>query len=171
MSVKTILATNPSIKWLKWLWRRHKLKKSFPTLKIGEMSFAEHGCKFGHRNFIHNHTILVETTLGDYSYVGGYAKIQYADIGKFCSIAEGVKIGLGIHPTDLVSTHPAFYSPTSWWKDEIAPATSLHIEEYKRIYIGDDVWIGTNAIVMDGVKIESHAVVAAGAVVTKDVPA
>lgn len=43
-------------------------------------------------------------------------------------------------------------------------------EEITRIIIGDDVWIGTNAIILPGVKVGAHSIVAAGAVVTKDVP-
>ena len=40
----------------------------------------------------------------------------------------------------------------------------------KPVVIGDDVWIGTNAVILPGVTIGSHCVVAAGAVVTKDIP-
>ncbi|MGN1263444.1 MAG: acyltransferase [Prevotella sp.] len=40
----------------------------------------------------------------------------------------------------------------------------------KNITIGDDVWIGANAVILSGVKIGSHSVIAAGAVVTRDVP-
>jgi acetyltransferase-like isoleucine patch superfamily enzyme len=43
--------------------------------------------------------------------------------------------------------------------------------EYGDIRIGDDVWIGANAVILGGVEIGSGAVIAAGAVVTKDVPA
>ena len=43
-------------------------------------------------------------------------------------------------------------------------------EEYKEIYIGNDVWVGTRVLIMGGVTIGNGAVVAAGAVVTKDVP-
>jgi acetyltransferase-like isoleucine patch superfamily enzyme len=52
--------------------------------------------------------------------------------------------------------------------------TSLRIDEQgfstKPIVIGDDVWIGANAVILPGVTIGKHVVVAAGAVVTKDVP-
>ena len=52
---------------------------------------------------------------------------------------------------------------------------SLRIDEQgvstKAVVIGDDVWIGANAVILPGVTIGSHVVVAAGAVVTKDVPA
>lgn len=164
-----ILRANPFVKWIQWAFQTRRLRKQNPTLTIGNMSVAV-GCTFGHRNIIYGNSVLVNTKLGDYTYVGGQVKIQYATIGKFCSIAEGVKIGLGIHPTDLESTHPAFYSPQSLWKDEITPDLSKKVIEYKPIFIGDDVWIGTNAMILDGVTIGNHAVVAAGSVVTKDVP-
>lgn len=54
---------------------------------------------------------LVDTSIGDYSYVGVGTLVLYASIGKLCSIGDNVRIGLGIHPTHLKSTHPAFYSP------------------------------------------------------------
>ena len=53
---------------------------------------------------------------------------------------------------------------------DIVPDLSLNIEEYKPIFIGDDVWIGTRVTIVDGVTIGNGAVIAAGAVVTKDVP-
>ena len=46
----------------------------------------------------------------------------------------------------------------------------LPFEEYKQIRIGSDVWIGARAIILDGIQIGHGAVIAAGAVVTKDVP-
>jgi acetyltransferase-like isoleucine patch superfamily enzyme len=52
--------------------------------------------------------------------------------------------------------------------------TSKRIDEQgistKSIIIGDDVWIGANAVILPGVTIGNHCVIAAGAVVTKDVP-
>ena len=162
------LKTCPFIKWMKWVARSRAWKRKYPTLRIGEMTEIAGDCRFGHQNIVYGNTVLVDVKMGDYSYVGGQAKVQYATIGKFCSIGEGVKIGLGIHPTHLPSTHPAFYSPHQLW--DIEPDLSLNIQEYKPVVIGDDVWIGTNAMILDGVTIGSHAVVAAGAVVTKDVP-
>lgn len=159
----------PLTMWLKWVVRSWRLKKNNPTLSIGK--YAEIvNCVFGYRNIVYGYSTVVNSEFGDYTYVGGHSRVQYATIGKFCSIADGVKIGLGIHPTHLKSTHPAFYSPQSHWKQDITPDLSLNIQEYKRVVVGDDVWIGTNALVLDGVRIGNHAVIAAGAVVTKDVP-
>ena len=83
--------------------------------------------------------------------------LQNATIGKFCSIASYVKIGLGIHPTsDFVSTHYAFYSNhkklTKTFSDK------NYIEESKNVSIGNDVWIGTNAIILDGITISDGAI-------------
>ena len=165
--MKDTLGAMPLVMWFKWLFRTRKLKKQNPTLRIGKYADANN-CKFGHHNILYEYASLYNVELGDYTYVGGRSKIQNASLGAFCSIAEGVHIGLGIHPTHLKSTHPVFYSRHNQW--DIKPVSSEIIEEYRPVKIGDDVWIGVNAIILDGVTIGSHAVVAAGAVVTKDVP-
>ena len=79
-------------------------------------------------------------------------------------------IGLGLHPTrDFVSTHPIFYSASN--QSVISSfADKDYFAEKKPIVIGNDVWIGARAMVIDGVKIGDGAIVGAGAVVTKDVP-
>lgn len=108
------------------------------------------------------------STMGDYSYVGRDSRIIYANIGKFCSIAGGVRIGMGTHTLDKLSTSPIFteaHNATKYqWTD------SSIVEPFKRVKIGNDVWIGTAALIMGGVTIGDGAVVGAGAIVTKDVP-
>lgn len=83
-------------------------------------------------------------------------------IGNFCSIADNVEFLLGAdHPINLISTYP-FKSMIL--KNGIDAITKGNIE------IEDDVWIGNDSIILSGVRIGQGAVVAAGAVVTKDVP-
>jgi acetyltransferase-like isoleucine patch superfamily enzyme len=94
--------------------------------------------------------------LGDYSYFAKNAQVANTTIGKFCSIGPNFCSGLGIHPTDGVSTHPMFY------RGEMA--------EHKPVTIGNDVFIGANVTVLDGVTIGDGAVIGAGAVVSKDIP-
>lgn len=77
-------------------------------------------------------------------------------IGKYCSIASNVHLGLAQHPLHTISTHPIFY-PRGFKCDS-------------DVIVDNDVWIGCNALIMGGVHIHNGAVVAAGAVVTKDVP-
>jgi len=106
--------------------------------------------------------------IGEFTYINN-AKIHNATIGKFCSIANGVNIGIGIHPTnEFISTHPAFFSKNN--SGALVSFTNENLyTEFKHITIGNDVWIGLNAILLDGIKIGDGAIIAAGAVVTKDV--
>lgn len=105
--------------------------------------------------------------IGMYSY-GSCFSLQRippgTEIGKYCSFAEGVMIIIGNHPIMNKSTHPFFYNPAY-----------KYVNTYKvqrtKIKIGNDVWIGFNAIILPSVStIGDGAVIGAGSVVTKDVP-
>jgi phosphonate metabolism protein (transferase hexapeptide repeat family) len=130
------------------------------------------GCKienvvFGRNVYLGAEVVLKNTVIGDYSYVNPASVILESTIGKFCSIGSGVQIVLGSHPTDFVSTHPVFYSNSKPFKTY---SKENYVQEYLPVSIGNDVWIGDGALVMGGVSIGDGAVVAARAVVTKDVP-
>lgn len=119
-------------------------------------------------NVLFQDVVLVNSTLGDHTYVQKGSTICNAKIGKFCSIAANVTIGPGIHKIDAVSTHPAFYL-----KD--TPLLKVFVKDdlfipFKLTTVGHDVWIGVNAVLIDGVTIGTGAIIASGAVVTKDVP-
>jgi acetyltransferase-like isoleucine patch superfamily enzyme len=81
-------------------------------------------------------------------------------------VASGVKIVLGAHPVNFVSLHPAFYANNKKMKSF---ADGVFFNESPRVTIGNDVWIGEDAVVIGGVRIGDGAVIAARAVVTKDV--
>jgi acetyltransferase-like isoleucine patch superfamily enzyme len=83
-------------------------------------------------------------------------------IGNYCSISPGVQFLLGgEHQIDSISAYPFKVKCFGYEKESYSKGD---------IVVGDDVWIGTNAIVCSGVEIGQGAIVAAGAVVTKDVP-
>ncbi|TWI57397.1 acetyltransferase-like isoleucine patch superfamily enzyme [Pseudomonas duriflava] len=87
------------------------------------------------------------------------------EIGNYCSIAEGVHFYLGgHHRTDWLSSFPfpAFI--------EEAKGVPDFGGTHGDIIVGSDVWLCSQAIILSGVKIGHGAVVAAGSVVTKDVP-
>ena len=111
---------------------------------------------------------LHDVELGDYSYIAKNSSISNCIIGKFCSIGPNFCCGLGIHPTNGISTAPMFYSTAK--QNGISLCEDNKIEESKQTTIGNDVFIGANVTVLDGVTISDGAVVGAGAVVTKDVP-
>ncbi|MBR5586936.1 MAG: CatB-related O-acetyltransferase, partial [Clostridia bacterium] len=106
--------------------------------------------------------------MGFGSYIGMDNSIA-ADVGKYCSIGSDIKTVNGVHPTSVfVSTHPAFFSNLGQAGFSYVDKTSFN-EHKSRVVIGNDVWIGDRATILAGVKIGDGAVVAAGAVVTKDV--
>lgn len=113
-------------------------------------------------------TKLSNVTIDDYSYISKGADINNCEIGKFSSIAPSVKIGFGMHPTNLISTSPLFYTDENIFG--YAFQVNKSVEEYRKTIIGNDVWIGLNSIILDGIKIGDGAIIGAGAVVTKDIP-
>lgn len=111
--------------------------------------------------------------MGDRSFIAGGAIVRngHIEMGAHCTInayavvAGSVSMGDGVR----IASHASLYGFNHGYASVEQPIyrqphTSLGIR------IGDDVWIGANAVVLDGVRIGSHAIIAAGAVVTKDVP-
>lgn len=107
--------------------------------------------------------------IGKYSRIRQFTSIHNASIGKFASISRNVRIGLGEHPSNLISTNSIFYSHQ---KNEIRGdwVKATNFKEYKPIEIGNDVWIGEFATIKGGVKIGDGAIIGTRAVVTKDIP-
>ena len=164
------LLRNPISLWLQRLVRSWSLEHRYRRqhLKIGYMSTVR-DCDFGVYNTIFDNVSLHNCTLGDFTFVASDTKISQTKIGRFCSIGPDCKIGLGKHPSrSFVSTHPAFFSTLK--QAQITFVDRDHFTEYELIEIGNDVWLGANVIVVDGVRIGDGAIVAAGSVVTKNVP-
>jgi acetyltransferase-like isoleucine patch superfamily enzyme len=125
------------------------------------------------KNNRHNYTIpvcsfpLSNVIVGKKTY--GKLNVQIACvtknklvIGSYCSIADDVKFLLCVdHKTDLFLTYPV---NTYLLKHNIDAVSKGDI------IIGDDVWIGTNSIILSGVTIGQGAIIAAGAVVSHNVP-
>lgn len=125
-------------------------------------------CFFGRNVTVYKNVIISRSKIGDYSYIGGDSKLKNCVVGRFCSVGANVQIGLGLHPTNMISTYPGFYSiQASGSKSFVEKGVFQEILDVK---IGNDVWVGNNAMIMDGVEIGDGAVIAAGAVVTKSVP-
>lgn len=114
--------------------------------------------------------------IGRYTYGGPRLHWSKGDfsysltIGAFCSIADGVGIFVGRHgrhSLDRVSTYPLAYAlgarPSERVRSANAPKEDLSVA------IGNDVWIGRDALIFAGVKIGDGAVIAARAVVNRDV--
>lgn len=103
--------------------------------------------------------------IGDYSYINPKSYVDdNTTIGKYCSISREVIIGVGDHELNGVTTHPIGYSKQ--WNDLIKESSCF----MRATTIGNDVWIGARAIILNGLTVGDGAVIGAGAVVTKDIP-
>ena len=138
--------------------------------RISPLAYLDDKCTWGHNVYIDRFCVLHDVDIGDYSYIGYRSQLQRTSIGKFCSIASDVKVSFGTHPTHLVSSSPVFYSNDNVLRTQWAPETGLSVHENPGTLVGNDVWIGMNAIVMGDLALGDGCIVAAGAVVTKDVP-
>jgi len=107
--------------------------------------------------------------VGEYTYgvptvIFPHGKLK---IGKFCSIAWNVTIFLGgNHRSDWIASYPF---PTSFDRFPSARGIEDFLQTRGDVTIGNDVWIGINAIILSGVTIGDGAVIGAGSVVTGDV--
>jgi acetyltransferase-like isoleucine patch superfamily enzyme len=161
---------NPMFLWMRWLIRKNWYEFKFRRehLKIRYMArFAK--CEFGKYNVLYDDVVLTDVVIGDFSYVSYRSRLNRVRIGKFSCVGPEVFAGLGIHPSrDFVSIHPFFYSPDF---NGIEISFNEVFKKFEQITIGNDVWIGARAVILDGVNIGNGAIVAAGAVVVKNVPA
>ena len=117
--------------------------------------------------------------LGAYSYaVSGY--YFGVEIGRYCSIGEGVQIGRHSHPLDFGSTSPLFYTEKRNVLGQAVNHKSADSEYsfrpnraptvFKPTKIGNDVYIGHDAFIMPGINVGDGAIIGARSVVTKDIP-
>jgi len=109
------------------------------------------------------------SSFGDYSYCDRVCDIANAQIGKFSNIASFVRIGASDHPLERASLHHFMYRSASYWDDVEDDADWFDKRRARRAVIGHDTWIGHNAQIKPEVTVGHGAVVAAGAVVTRDV--
>ena len=129
------------------------------------------GSKVAPAAHVHRGCKVRNSVVGNHSYVAAHSWLTNTDVGRFCSIGNNVMAGLATHTLANASTSPVFTlrrnaTRVAWVDSDVSENT----DDMARITIGDDAWIGSNALIMAGVNIGIGAVVGAGAVVTKDVP-
>ncbi|WP_371155781.1 chloramphenicol acetyltransferase [Jannaschia sp. 2305UL9-9] len=127
-------------------------------------------CTFGRFVEIGRGTRVAHSHFGDYSYCDRFADIANADIGLFSNIAAHSRIGATDHPMEKASLHHFHYRSADYFDDAEDDAAWFAHRRSRRAVLGHDTWIGAQALVMPEVTVGHGAVVAAGAVATKDVP-
>ncbi|WP_051989363.1 CatB-related O-acetyltransferase [Halobacillus sp. BAB-2008] len=151
--------------------RQLRFKRKYPSVYLGHgVEVDVSTTSMEERCSINAYTRISHSEVGRYTYTARNCNIMNGKIGSFCSIGPGCQIGLGSHPSHFVSTSPIFYSTAGQLNGETWVDQDYY-EEFAPVTIQDNVWLGAHTIVLDGVTIGEGAIVAAGAVVTKDVPA
>ncbi|MBN2760262.1 MAG: chloramphenicol acetyltransferase [Rhodobacteraceae bacterium] len=112
---------------------------------------------------------VAHSYFGDYSYCDRYADIANAQIGKFANIAAFSRIGATDHPLQTAACHHFLYRSADYWDDTTRDEAFFALRHARIAHIGHDTWIGAGAMIKPEVTLGHGAVVAAGAVVTKDV--
>ncbi|WP_407496202.1 DapH/DapD/GlmU-related protein [Pseudooceanicola sp. MF1-13] len=139
-----------------------------------DQPFIHDGCSitdstFGAYTEVGQGSRIAHSSFGDYSYCDRYADIANATIGKFANIASYTRIGATDHPLETAACHHFLYRSSDYWDDaEVDEAFFVH-RKSRRAIIGHDTWLGHNCMIKPEVTVGDGAVVASGAIVTKDV--
>ncbi|HWL57693.1 MAG TPA: chloramphenicol acetyltransferase [Paracoccus sp. (in: a-proteobacteria)] len=112
---------------------------------------------------------VLNSEFGDYAYCERLCDIANSSIGKFANIAAMCRIGPTDHPMQTASLHHFLYRSSYYWDDAADDAGFFAARTQRRTVIGPDTWLGHGVIVKPDVTIGTGAIVASGAVVTKDV--
>lgn len=128
----------------------------------------DHLSKVDSRAKIYPGANIFNSSIASYSYVTKGCSIVYAEIGKYCSIGQKSTVGMGHHTLGWLSTSPIFTERSNATGHSWNNSKSKY--PYKKVIIGNDVWIGREVMIMGGITIGDGAIIAAGSVVTKNIP-
>lgn len=131
--------------------------------------YSVYNCDFEGNNSLYGVGRISNSSLGYMSYCQTNSIISNAKIGRYCSIGPGVMIALGEHPINFLSTHQFFYSNYNNFSNR--KNNAIVFNEHRKVSIGNDVWIGANCYIKDGVTIGNGAIIATGSVVVANVEA
>jgi phosphonate metabolism protein (transferase hexapeptide repeat family) len=145
------------------------MKKTLSEQPLVHPTADVRDCTLGRYTDIGARTILLETEVGDYSYIVNDSNVAYTKFGKFCSVAAMTRINPGNHPMHRAAQAHFTYRASNYFPDEADDADFFEWRRAHRVVIGHDVWIGHGAIVLPGHTVGDGAVIAAGSIVTKDV--
>lgn len=134
---------------------------------VGDFGRVTNSVMVGY-NRLERSSLLYYSELGLGSYIGSNSVIMHSTVGKFCSISWGVTIGPANHDYSKLTTHDFLYNDFYGIKPIDSPAAYNRFS--KKTIIGNDVWIGTNSTILNGLIIGDGAVIGANTMITKDVP-
>lgn len=169
MIKETALIQNSKIDETAFVYNNTRILNSIIKTQVVVADFARiYDSEMEHFSRAERNNVIVDSKIGRYTYFGKDAVINHSEIGQFCSVSWGVTIGPPEHDYTRVTSHEFLYSD----KYDLKPkeAEPSYCQNPKRTKIGNDVWIGADVIIMNGVCIGDGAVIGANSTVTKDIP-
>ena len=159
------------VKEIHFFLRRIDLKKNNVSIEA-RVSFYR--TVFSTNCKIYKNTRIDRSSIGSYTYISSNCYLNNVEIGSYTSIGPNVEVIYGTHPISYISSSPVFYSTrnqcgTSFVKTNVFKEFNLIQISNRSAQIGNDVWIGYGAKLIEGISIGNGAIVLAGAYVTKDV--
>lgn len=155
--------------------REHLKREYNVTLPSDSELILRRSVRLEEHTLVASNCILMVREIGSFTYIGRKCELYSTNlIGRYCSFGQEILMGAGPHPTDWLSTSSFFYRKGMFGGARlteefyVAQAADF-VGVTKPVVVGNDVWIGSRAIIMAGVEIGHGAVIAAGAIVTKDV--
>ena len=112
---------------------------------------------------------ILNSTFEDYAYCDRFADIANTTVGRFSNIAAMTRIGPTDHPFAHAAQHHFLYRSSYYWDDAQDDPAFFAARTARRTTLGADCWIGHGAVIKPDVTIGIGAIVASGAVVTRDV--
>lgn len=140
--------------------------------KVGNQTIIRDGSRIENSNLginvdLQRNAMIYNTFIDNYTYTGRNFVSWHSKIGKYCSISWNVSIGGANHDYNRITSHALLYASQFGFLGKGIEAKYNRFSD--ECIIGNDVWIACNAVVCRGVNVGDGAVIAAGAVVTKDV--
>ena len=156
-----------------YLYNYIKYQIVYPQAIVSPKSFLSN-TRLGKNVLVSGGIYLNDCQVGDYSYIAGneaggiISGFHHTTIGKYCSIGNHIEmLSESSHDYTKDFQYPFYSMSNSPLFDQVKAKKETKISP---ILIGNDVWIGTNVIVLGGTTIGDGAVIGAGSVVTKNVP-
>lgn len=147
--------------------------KKISYLKEGQYLFFEDSLKLEKHTRIRTGNFL--PSMGSFSYTRSAINPSRIEIGRYCSLADNIRVFDEDHPLDTFTTSTLLYRPRLEFAIRNRDGNDFKItknvvSKQKKVIIKNDVWVGSHVALKPGITLHNGCCVGTGSVVTKDVP-